>query len=253
LEVNCGARKILQFFPQMTFKPQEKYFMWKRILLFKLQYVTLDAICWRKCYTNILTTDQSLRCDGFNRSTPNCSVQYVAWRELNSSYSVLDSLPRPFRPQKRRGSYDRRTDSANNRIHGSIHKKLETQCQHSRRGFKIPGNAKFWKTTCVMEGFCSVMSVIGLSVQSTGSIIMVVITIWPQLTDWLWGPPSLFSGGCIPRGKSAGCDAYHTPRCLSNEAKPINSVWWNNRNLCKIWGFHGGDYEECRLLGCGAV
>jgi hypothetical protein len=19
--------------------------------------------------------------------------------------------------------------------------------------------------------------------------------------------------------------------------------------LCKIWGFHGGDYEECRLLG----
>jgi hypothetical protein len=23
--------------------------------------------------------------------------------------------------------------------------------------------------------------------------------------------------------------------------------------LCKIWGFHGGVYEECRLLGCGAV
>jgi hypothetical protein len=22
---------------------------------------------------------------------------------------------------------------------------------------------------------------------------------------------------------------------------------------CKIWGFHGGNYEECRLLGCGAV
>jgi hypothetical protein len=22
--------------------------------------------------------------------------------------------------------------------------------------------------------------------------------------------------------------------------------------LCKIWGFHGGDYEECRLLGCYA-
>jgi hypothetical protein len=22
---------------------------------------------------------------------------------------------------------------------------------------------------------------------------------------------------------------------------------------CRIWGFHGGDYEECRLLGCGAV
>jgi hypothetical protein len=23
--------------------------------------------------------------------------------------------------------------------------------------------------------------------------------------------------------------------------------------LCRIWGFHGGDYEECRLLGCYAV
>jgi hypothetical protein len=22
---------------------------------------------------------------------------------------------------------------------------------------------------------------------------------------------------------------------------------------CRILGFHGGDYEECRLLGCGAV
>jgi hypothetical protein len=23
--------------------------------------------------------------------------------------------------------------------------------------------------------------------------------------------------------------------------------------LCKIWGFHGGDYEEWYLLGCDAV
>jgi hypothetical protein len=22
---------------------------------------------------------------------------------------------------------------------------------------------------------------------------------------------------------------------------------------CKMWGFHGGDYEECRLLGCYVV
>jgi hypothetical protein len=22
-----------------------------------------------------------------------------------------------------------------------------------------------------------------------------------------------------------------------------------NETNCKIWGFHGGDYEECRLLG----
>jgi hypothetical protein len=25
------------------------------------------------------------------------------------------------------------------------------------------------------------------------------------------------------------------------------------KDQCKIWGFRAGDYEECRLLGCGAV
>jgi hypothetical protein len=25
------------------------------------------------------------------------------------------------------------------------------------------------------------------------------------------------------------------------------------RILCRIWGFHGGDYEECRLLECDVV
>jgi hypothetical protein len=40
---------------------------------------------------------------------------------------------------------------------------------------------------------------------------------------------------------------------------PLHDVlteWYNSLNkkgtLCKIWGFHGGDYEECCLLGCGA-
>jgi hypothetical protein len=26
-----------------------------------------------------------------------------------------------------------------------------------------------------------------------------------------------------------------------------------NLQPCKVWGFHGGDYEECRLLGCYAL
>jgi hypothetical protein len=25
--------------------------------------------------------------------------------------------------------------------------------------------------------------------------------------------------------------------------------YWTNLALCNIWGFHGGDYEECRLVG----
>jgi hypothetical protein len=29
--------------------------------------------------------------------------------------------------------------------------------------------------------------------------------------------------------------------------------WRNYKATCKIWGFHGGDYEEWCLLGCYAV
>jgi hypothetical protein len=28
---------------------------------------------------------------------------------------------------------------------------------------------------------------------------------------------------------------------------------WEQEVSCKIWGFHGGDYEEWCLLGCYAV
>jgi hypothetical protein len=37
----------------------------------------------------------------------------------------------------------------------------------------------------------------------------------------------------------------HPRRTLEASSK---RPWW-----CKIWGFHGGDYEEWRLLGCYAV
>jgi hypothetical protein len=37
----------------------------------------------------------------------------------------------------------------------------------------------------------------------------------------------------------------------SNELFSISSTFCKKCNflVCKIWGFHGGDYEECRLLG----
>jgi hypothetical protein len=32
------------------------------------------------------------------------------------------------------------------------------------------------------------------------------------------------------------------------------NIWaYKNYYISKIWGFHRGDYEECRLLGCYAV
>jgi hypothetical protein len=32
--------------------------------------------------------------------------------------------------------------------------------------------------------------------------------------------------------------------------KHVSATEPNRLMLCKIWGFHGGDYEECRILGC---
>jgi hypothetical protein len=49
-------------------------------------------------------------------------------------------------------------------------------------------------------------------------------------------------------------------KCENN--KTVESRVWvaidgvrigNRMHWCKIWGFHGGDYEECRLQGCDAV
>jgi hypothetical protein len=42
----------------------------------------------------------------------------------------------------------------------------------------------------------------------------------------------------------------------ANNAKSISVcsvIELSNKNLCKIWDFHGGDYEEWCLLGCYAV
>jgi hypothetical protein len=37
--------------------------------------------------------------------------------------------------------------------------------------------------------------------------------------------------------------------------KLLYEIWrfLDDKDLCNIWDFHSGDYEECCLLGCGAV
>jgi hypothetical protein len=35
----------------------------------------------------------------------------------------------------------------------------------------------------------------------------------------------------------------------SQETHYVSATELNRLVLCKIWGFHGGDYEECPLLG----
>jgi hypothetical protein len=44
LMLRAVAQKPPQFFPQMTFKQQGKYIMWRAVLSSEHWYVTLDAI-----------------------------------------------------------------------------------------------------------------------------------------------------------------------------------------------------------------
>jgi hypothetical protein len=45
---------------------------------------------------------------------------------------------------------------------------------------------------------------------------------------------------------------YQKMQCRVHKGAPLVLVPTTSY-LFKIWGFHGGDYEECRLLGCYAV
>jgi hypothetical protein len=42
---------------------------------------------------------------------------------------------------------------------------------------------------------------------------------------------------------------YKNPFHTSQETHYVSTTETSQLMLCKIWGFHGGDYEECRLLG----
>jgi hypothetical protein len=42
---------------------------------------------------------------------------------------------------------------------------------------------------------------------------------------------------------------YNSPFRTSQETHYFSATEPSRLMLCKIWGFHGGDYKECRLLG----
>jgi hypothetical protein len=69
-----------------------------------------------------------------------------------------------------------------------------------------------------MEGFCFVIPVIGLSGHNTGGDYGITtvyrLTLGPAQPPIQWLPVA-----------SAGRDAYHAPRNLSNEHKSVNAVW----------------------------
>jgi hypothetical protein len=46
---------------------------------------------------------------------------------------------------------------------------------------------------------------------------------------------------------------YKTSFRTSQETHYLSTTESSQLILCKIRGYHGGDYEECRLLGCYVV
>jgi hypothetical protein len=46
---------------------------------------------------------------------------------------------------------------------------------------------------------------------------------------------------------------HKNPVRILQETHYISATQPRRLMLCKIWGFHGGDYEECRRQGCYAV
>jgi hypothetical protein len=44
-----------------------------------------------------------------------------------------------------------------------------------------------------------------------------------------------------------------TGKLFSSSFTTTNNITKICKVMSKIWGFHSGDYEECRLLGCGAM
>jgi hypothetical protein len=53
--------------------------------------------------------------------------------------------------------------------------------------------------------------------------------------------------------KNAFLLGYKTPVHTSQETHYVSATELSRLMLCKILSFHGGDYEECRLLRCYAV
>jgi hypothetical protein len=64
--------------------------------------------------------------------------------------------------------------------------------------------------------------------------VRISLAIWFALLKYYWGNE-------MKKDEMHGSWTTHEGR------------WEIYTKLCKIWGFHGGDYEKCRLLVCGAV
>jgi hypothetical protein len=86
-------------------------------------------------------------------------------------------------------------------------------------------------------------------------------TSWPELLQWpvscsteqlqLWNEVQrIYRHLCIQEHEEeCRLMGYENPVRTSQETHYVSARELSQLMLCKIWGFHGGDYEEFRLLG----
>jgi hypothetical protein len=81
------------------------------------------------------------------------------------------------------------------------------------------------------------------------------VLVWPTSWDTWWWPSVPKHAAyifAIKRRKSDEQARFYEDGSNIGRIEinlPINYLHWNIWRQCKIWGVHGGHYEECRLLG----
>jgi hypothetical protein len=68
-----------------------------------------------------------------------------------------------------------------------------------------------------------------------------------MVNEALWQALELQAVLVAARPYDKNGNTYQKYRSLSTQQRDAQQL------RCKIWGFHGGDYEESSLLGCGTV
>jgi hypothetical protein len=82
------------------------------------------------------------------------------------------------------------------------------------------------------------------SMQNAGQVTVAWIIC--ALVKWHW---EVLEGNQCVLDVNYLCHVTRFLTCRRLKTRRGNWILWTYLILCNMWSFHGGDYEECRLLG----